>query len=122
MGKATTKCKKVGGRQGHIIDWKHAIELLKQHIPTTYKELIERQVLNGDKLLEKHLSKGLSNDQYKSRFSARVLIEAIDIWIKRKLTCVSKGVPTLPSQQMSARTSVLRKMADGGTTPETTEI
>ena len=54
---------------------------------TTYKELIELQVLNGDKLLEKHLSEGPSNAQYTSRFSARVLIEAIDIWIERKLMC-----------------------------------
>ena len=48
---------------------------------TTYKEFIELQVLNGDKLHEKHLSEGPSNAQYTSRFSARLLIEAIDIWI-----------------------------------------
>ena len=35
--------------------------------------------LNGDELLEKHLSEGPSNAQYTSRFSARVLIEVIDI-------------------------------------------
>ena len=37
--------------------------LAKNHIPhsTTYKELIELQVLNGDELLEKHLSEGPSN-------------------------------------------------------------
>ena len=40
-------------------------------------------MLNDDKLLEKHLSEGPSTAQYK--FSARVLIEAIDIWIERKL-------------------------------------
>ena len=44
-------------------------------------------MLNGDELLEKHLSEGPSNVQYTSRFSARVLIEAIDIWIERKLMC-----------------------------------
>ena len=61
--------------------------LAKNRIPhsTTYKELIELQVLNGDELLEKHLSEGPFNAQYTSRFSARVLIEAIDIWIERKL-------------------------------------
>ena len=32
-------------------------------------ELIELQVLNGDELLEKHLSEGPSNAQYTSRFS-----------------------------------------------------
>ena len=47
-------------------------------------------MLNGDELLEKHLSEGLYNAQYTSRFSARVLIEVIDIWIKRKLICSLK--------------------------------
>ena len=71
--------------------------LARNHIPhsTTYKEFIEVQVLNGDELLEKHLSEGPSTAQYTSRFSARVLIEVIDIWIERKLMC--KGVPTFPS-------------------------
>ena len=61
--------------------------LAKNCIPhsTTYQELIELQMLNGDKLLEKHLSEGPSNAQYTSRFSARVLIEVINIWIERKL-------------------------------------
>ena len=44
-------------------------------------------MLNGDKLIEKHLSEGPSNAQYTSRFSARVLIGAINIWIERKLMC-----------------------------------
>ena len=63
--------------------------LARNRIPhsTTYKELIELQVLNGDELLEKHLSEGPSNAQYTPRFSARVLIEAIDIWMERKLVC-----------------------------------
>ena len=58
--------------------------LVKNRIPhsTTYRELVELQVLNGNELLEKHFSEGPSNAQYTSRFSARVLIEAIDIWIK----------------------------------------
>ena len=71
------------------------------------KELIN-EVLNGDKLLEKHLSEGLSNAQYTSRLSPSVLIEVINIWIKNKLT-FSKRVPAFPSKQMSSRTSVLRK-------------
>ena len=37
-----------------------------------------------DELLGKHLGEGLANAQYTSRFSARVLIEVIDIWIERK--------------------------------------
>ena len=68
--------------------------LAKNRIPhsTTYKELIELQVL-GDELLEKHLSEGPSNAQYTSRFSARVLIEVIDIWIDRKLLCSLQESP-----------------------------
>ena len=71
--------------------------LAKNHIPhpTTYKELIELQVFNGNKLLEKHLSEGPSNAHYTSRFSARVLIEAIDIWIERKLMCSLQDSPYL---------------------------
>ena len=65
---------------------------------TTYKELIELQVLNGDELLEKHLSEGPSNAQYTSRFSARVLIEAIDIWIERKLMCSLQESPYFSSR------------------------
>ena len=93
--------------------------LPKNHIPhsTTYKELIELHVLNGDELLEKHLSEGPSNAQYTSGFSARVLIEAIDIWIERKLMrCLHEG-PYFSIFQMSTRTPVLRKsypsVADG---------
>ena len=62
-------------------------------------------MLNGDELLEKHLSEGPSNAQYTSRFSVRVLIEAIGIWIKRKLMCSLQESSTFPSLQMSARTS-----------------
>ena len=65
-----------------ILKLKRSIYFLaKNHIShsTTFKDLIELQVLNGDELLEKHLSEGPSNAQYTSRVSARVLIEAIDI-------------------------------------------
>ena len=71
-----------------ILKLKRSIYFLaKNRIPhsTTYKELIELQVLKDDRLLEKHLGEGPTNAQYTSRFSARVLIEAIDIWIERKL-------------------------------------
>ena len=69
--------------------------LVKNDIPhsTTYKKLTEFQVLNGDELLEKHLSEGPSNAQYPSRFSASMLIEAIDIWIERKLMCFLQESP-----------------------------
>ena len=79
-----------------ILKFKISIYFLtKNYIPhsTTYKELIELQVLTGDELFEKHLSEGLSNAKYTSRFSARVLIEAIDIWIERKLLCSLQESP-----------------------------
>ena len=59
--------------------------MAKNRIPhsTTCKKLIELQVLN-DELLKSILVKGRL---MLSRFSARVLIEAINIWIKRKLMC-----------------------------------
>ena len=59
----------------------------KNRIPhsTTYQELIELQVLNGHELIEKHLSERPVNAKDTSRFCARELIEAIDIWIERKL-------------------------------------
>ena len=71
--------------------------MAKNRIPhsTTYKELIELQVLNGDELLEKHLSEWPPEAQYTSRFSARLLIEAIDIRIERKLMCSSQESPYL---------------------------
>ena len=63
--------------------------LAKNRIPHS----IELQKLNGDELLELHLSEGPSNAQYTSRFSARVLIEAIGIWIERKLMCSLQESP-----------------------------
>ena len=65
--------------------------------PNTYEELIELQVLNGNKLLEKHLSEGPSNAQYTSRLSAKMFIEAIDIWVERKLMCSLQESPYFPS-------------------------
>ena len=54
-------------------------------------------MLNGDELLEKNLCDGSPNAQYITRFSARVLIEAIDIWIERKLMCSLQESPIFPS-------------------------
>ena len=49
-------------------------------------------MLNGDQLLEKHLSEGPSTAQY-TCVSARVLIEPFDIWIERKLMCSLQKSP-----------------------------
>ena len=44
-------------------------------------------MLNGNVLLQKHISEGQPNAQYTSRFSAKVLlVETID-WIEGKLMC-----------------------------------
>ena len=69
--------------------------MAKNHIPqsTTYMELIVLQVLNGNDLLEKHLSEEPSNAQYTSRFRARVLTEAVYIWFERKLMCSFQESP-----------------------------
>ena len=84
--------------------------LAKNRIPhsATYKELIELQV-HGDGLLEKHLSEGSSNAQYTSRFGARVLIEAIDIWIETKLMCSRQECPYFFILAEECRPSVFRK-------------
>ena len=50
-------------------------------------------MFNGEELLEKHLREGPSNAQYTSRFSARLLVEVIDIWIERKLMCSLQESP-----------------------------
>ena len=52
--------------------------------------LIELQVLNGNELQEKYLGEGPSNAQYTSRFIARVLLEAIEIWLKKKYVLSSR--------------------------------
>ena len=61
--------------------------LVKNRIPrtTTYTQLVELQVANGDQLLEQHINQHPLNAQYTSRFSATMLIEAIDTWLERRL-------------------------------------
>ena len=68
-------------------------------------------MLNGDELLEKHLSKGPSNAQNTSRLSARVLIERLIFGSKESLCAAYKRVPIFQTLQMSATTSVLNKSA-----------
>ena len=61
--------------------------LVKNRIPhtTIYPHLIELQVANGDKVLQKHINQGSSNAQYTSSFSLRIFVEAIDTRLERKL-------------------------------------
>jgi len=62
--------------------------LAKNRIPhtTVYSHLIDLLVANGDKLLEQHMTMQAANARYTSTFSATMIIEAIDLWLDRKLT------------------------------------
>ena len=69
--------------------------LTKSRIPhtTTFEDIIELQIANGDALLKQHVEQGPSNAQYTSKFSSVSLIEAIDTWIERRLMSSSKSSP-----------------------------
>ena len=58
-----------------------------------YPHLIELQVANGDKLLEQHINEQPLNAQYTSKFSATMMIEAIDTWLTRKLLSSLQSSP-----------------------------
>ena len=61
--------------------------LVKDQIPhtTTFLQLIQLQVANGDKVLEQHINESLLNAKYTSTFSTASMIEAIDTWLERRL-------------------------------------
>ena len=69
--------------------------LAKSRIPhtTTFEELVQLQIANGDDLLKQHVEQGASNAQYTSKFSSVSLIEAIDTWIERRLLSSLKTSP-----------------------------
>ena len=69
--------------------------LTKSRIPhtTTFEDIIELQIANGDALLKQHVEQGPSNAQYTSKFSSVSLIEAIDTWIERRLMSSLKSSP-----------------------------
>ena len=52
---------------------------------TTFPQLIQLQVANGDKALEQHINESPSNAKYTSTFSIAAMIEAIDTWLERRL-------------------------------------
>ena len=60
--------------------------LAKHRFPytTSFKDLIELQIENGDSLLKQH-TEGPSNAQYTSKFSSVSMIEAISKWIDGNL-------------------------------------
>uniref|UniRef100_A0A1X7VXB8 Uncharacterized protein n=1 Tax=Amphimedon queenslandica TaxID=400682 RepID=A0A1X7VXB8_AMPQE len=60
---------------------------------TVYPSIIDLQVANGDKLLEKHIKEQPLNAKYTSKFSATMLFEAINTWLERKLIMSLKSSP-----------------------------
>ena len=69
--------------------------LVKHRIPhtTTFEDLVELQVANGDEFLQKHIKDGPGNAQYTSKFSITSLIEAIGTWLDERLLDSLKRSP-----------------------------
>ena len=57
----------------------------KNRLPltTTFDPLVQLQIANGDELLQQHVKEGPQNAQYTSKFSAVMLLEAINSWLDR---------------------------------------
>ncbi len=68
--------------------------LAKNRLPltTTFDPLVQLQIANGDELLQ-HVKEGPQNAQYTSKFSAVMLLEAINSWLDRKLIESLKSSP-----------------------------
>ena len=71
--------------------------LAKSKTPHTmvYSNLIALQIANGDGLLEEHLTRGASNAQYTSKFSAVMLLETLETWLERKQIQSLKSSPCI---------------------------
>ena len=54
-------------------------------LTTTFDPPVQLQIANGDELLQQHVKEGPQNAQYTSKFSAVMLLEAINSWLDRKL-------------------------------------
>ena len=69
--------------------------LAKNYLPltTTFDPLVQLQITNGDELLQQHVKEGPQNAQYTSKFSAVMLLEAINSWLDRKLIKSLKSSP-----------------------------
>ena len=62
-------------------------------LTTTFDPLVQLQIANGDELLQQHVKEGPQNAQYTSKFSAVMLLEAINSWLDRKLIESLKSSP-----------------------------
>ena len=69
--------------------------LARNHIShtTTYQQLVDLQIANGDARLKEHKEHGPANAQYTSKFSSVALLEAIDTWIEKQLEQSLKASP-----------------------------
>ena len=69
--------------------------LAKNCLPltTTFDPLVQLQIANGDEFLQQHVKEGPQNAQYTSKFSAVMLLEAINSWLDRKLIESLKSRP-----------------------------
>ena len=61
--------------------------LAKNHLPltTTFDDMIQLQIENGDEVLKQHVESGPLNAQYTSNYSLVTLLDAIDTWLEKKL-------------------------------------
>ena len=69
--------------------------LAKNRLPltTTFDPLVQLQIANGDELLQQHVKERPQNAQYTSKFSAVMLLEAINSWLDRQLIESLKSSP-----------------------------
>ena len=61
--------------------------LAKNCLPltTTFDDMIQLQIENGDEVLKQHVESGPLNAQYTSNYSVVTLLDAIDTWLDKKL-------------------------------------
>ena len=60
-------------------------ELMNTAAVSNYDVLSTISITNGDKVLEQHINESPSNAKYTSIFSIAAMLEAIDMWLERKL-------------------------------------
>ena len=60
--------------------------LAKNRLPltTTFDDMIQLQIENGDEVLKQHVESGPLNAQYTSNYSVVTLLDAIDTWLDKK--------------------------------------
>ena len=60
--------------------------LAKNRFPltTTFDDMIQLQIENGDEVLKQHVESGPLNAQYTSNYSVVTLLDAIDTWLDKK--------------------------------------